>query len=100
MPLGRAHYILALKLILQFTGLKRICFTFRQCPIVNPPLTSLLNNAPECRQTIQAYMDRHKDNFIGNRAPEVKVRFWSERENASICSTLKGDNLLEMEEQV
>jgi hypothetical protein len=98
MPWGRAHYILALKLILQFTGLKRICFTFRQCPIVNPPLTSLLNNGPECRQTIQAYMDRHKDNFIGNRAPEVKVRFWSERENASIWSTLKGDNLLETEE--
>jgi hypothetical protein len=98
MPWGRAHYILALKLILQFTGLKRICFTFRQCPIVNPPLTSLLNNGPECRQTIQAYMDRHKDNFIGNRAPEVKVRFWSEREGASIWSTLKGDNLLETEE--
>ncbi len=95
MPVGRAHYVLALRLILQFTGLKTICFTFRQCPIVNPPLTTLLNNAPECRQTIQAYMDRQKDNFICNRAPEVKVRFWSEREGASIWSTLKGDNLLE-----
>lgn len=96
----RMHYILALRLILRFTGLKRICFTWSQYFILDPSLATLLRAAPECRETIQAFMDRHKDNFIGNRAPEVKVRFWSKQDKAFMCSTRKGDNLLETEEQV
>ena len=95
-----AHYVLALRLILRFTGLKRICFTWRETIIGGPPSAFLLRNAPECRETIQAFMDRHKDNFIGNRVPEVKVRFWSKQDKAFMCSTRKGDNLLETEDQV
>ncbi len=96
----RMHYILALRLILQFRGLKRIWFTWGQSFIADPSLPNLLRDAPECRETIQAFLDRHKDNFIGSEAPEVKVRFWSKQDQAFMCSTRKGDNLLEMEEQI
>jgi hypothetical protein len=88
---NRAQYIFMLRLILRFKGLRRICFTLRQSSVDYFPPAFLRRDVPECRETIQAFMERHKYNFICNTALEVKVLFWSEQNKYFICSTRKGN---------
>ncbi|KAE9370206.1 hypothetical protein N431DRAFT_442067 [Stipitochalara longipes BDJ] len=66
-------YIWALRIILHFTGLKKICFTWDQF-LPNHNAHICRSPMKECQETIQAFMDRHKDEFDGHQAPEVKVR--------------------------
>jgi hypothetical protein len=69
------HYILVLRLILRFTSLKKICFTWDGTIRHHKRRASLYRTRmKECREIIEAFMDRHKKNFVGGRAPEVKVR--------------------------
>jgi len=61
-----------LHLILRFTGLKQICFTWTAVA-ADELFSCYLNDMKECRETIQAFFEKNKDVFIGEKAPEIKV---------------------------
>jgi hypothetical protein len=49
----------------------------------------------DCRESIQAFMDKKKDSFIGGEAPDVKVRALSRWYQGYVCSTSYGENIVE-----
>jgi hypothetical protein len=108
------NYILVLRLILLFTSLKKICFTWSgSLPyhehqsllygtrvIVQTQMRAQMKaRMKECRQVIEAFMSRHKEKFIGGRAPEVKVRNWCAVKKVFVCSTGFGEGILEKREE-
>jgi hypothetical protein len=52
-------------------------------------------NMKDCRETIQKYMERHKNAFLGGKVPEIKVRRWVKEEKAFACSTRDGEKVWE-----
>ena len=106
------NYILVLRLILCFTSLKKICFTWSGSLPYHEHQTSLYRarvmvqmraqmkaRMKECREVIEAFMVRHKEKFIGGRAPEVKVRIWCAVKKVFVCSTGFGEGILEKREE-
>jgi hypothetical protein len=88
------HHLVILHLILRFTGLKRVCFTWTAVA-ADELFSCYFDDMKECRETIQAFFEKNKDVFIGGKAPEVEVRLWMEKEKVYICSTRNGEKLLE-----
>lgn len=73
-----AHsFLRALRFILRFTGLKKICFTWE------PYYT--FESLADCRQTVQTYLEKNKHVFVSGKAPKVKVR-WQNSQNRWLCS--------------
>jgi hypothetical protein len=101
-------YILVLRLILRFTSLKKICFTWdyplpyhkHKAPLYHARMTARMSaQMKECREVIKAFMGRHKTKFIGGRAPEVKVRIWCAVDEVFLCSTGFGEDIMEKREE-
>jgi hypothetical protein len=59
-------------LILRFTGLKWVYFTWTAVA-ADELFSCYFNDMKECRETIQAFIEKNKDVFIGEKAPEIKV---------------------------
>jgi len=83
------HFLLELRVALRFTGLKRLCVTWSQHTSRDP------ESQKDCRESIQGFMDRKRDSFIGGQAPDVKVRAWSKFYQVYVCSTSYGENIVE-----
>jgi len=70
-------YMQIFQVILRFVGLKKICFTWEENILksfVNSTVT--FGYMKECRETIQAFLEKNKDTFKSGQAPEVKIRVW------------------------
>jgi len=85
MPCGRysanlaRQYRAVLAIILQFTGLKKVYYTYDYVLKNNWQLAAFSTALKECRETMEALLDQNSDVFVGGKAPEVKVRVWGDR---------------------
>jgi hypothetical protein len=84
-------------MILRFTGLQRVCFTWTAVA-ADELFSCYIDDMKVCREVIQAFFEKNKETFAGGKAPEVKVRLWMEKEKVSICSTQKGEKVLESQD--
>jgi hypothetical protein len=74
-----------LKVILRFTDLKVLCLTWLStCPIMDTP--DELWTLEDCRKNMQDFVDRHKDIYVGGKAPKVRVRYWNKEEGHYVYS--------------
>ncbi|KAE9370211.1 hypothetical protein N431DRAFT_442072 [Stipitochalara longipes BDJ] len=74
-----------LKTIQRFTGLKVLCLTWQIiCPVMAE--RDGAKTLEDCRTRMQAFVDRHKEIFAGDKAPEVKMRCWNKKANCYVYS--------------
>jgi hypothetical protein len=92
---GRLFYLRALQVILRFSGLQQVTFTWTERYSNLHMTASDFVNMKDCRETIQKYMERHKNAFLGGKVPEIKVRRWVKEEKAFACSTRDGEKVWE-----
>lgn len=68
-----------MKFILRLTGLQVLCLTWDTTAYFSRLPQNLLK-LDESRAMMQEFLERHKDNFVGGRAPEVQIRYWDEKQ--------------------
>lgn len=61
-----------MKLILRLNGLQVLCLTWHKALTMQARQTFL--KLDESRAMMQEFLERHQDNFVGGRAPEVQIR--------------------------
>jgi hypothetical protein len=64
-----------LKFILRLIGLQVLCLTWHIPLVMHAHQKSL--KLEESRAMMQEFLERHKDNFVGGRVPEVQIRYWN-----------------------
>ena len=76
---GTAYAVMLplLRFILRLTGLQVLYLTWHRPSSMYPREKWKLE---ESRAIMQEFVERHKDNFVDGRAPEVQLRYWNQRE--------------------
>jgi hypothetical protein len=90
------YYLQLLGFILRFTGLQKVYFTWSM--LVMGTLYPGFDDMEECRETLQAFFDKHEDAFSSGKAPEVKVRRWKARAGVFVCSNRDVEEVLKKPE--
>lgn len=94
----------ALGAILRFAGLNTVQFTY-SWTLQWAPYPTLWSDMKECREALQAFLNRNSVAFVGGRPPEVKVRVWkpkceclhqcTHQSEGYVCSTQAGEQVWE-----